>query len=81
MVFIIFSKPPRKHFSVLAYIFDKVAQLIFFFFFWLFFFISYSRLQLHNKRVLARVPVNFETFLRFHIEYPKANTFAPFRFL
>ena len=45
------------------------------------FFVSYSRLQLCNIRNLARVPVNFEKFLRFLTEHPKANTFVPFRSL
>ena len=44
-------------------------------------FIRYSRLQFYNKRTLARVPVNFETVLRFLTEHRKANTFVPFRSL
>ena len=35
------------------------------------FIISYSRLQLYNKRTLAKIPVNFEKILRF-TEHPKA---------
>ena len=77
VVFIFFSKPTRKYFSVYASLFDKVTQVTF----TLAFFISYSRLQLYNKRTLTRVPVNFETILRFLTEHPKVNTFVPFRSL
>ena len=58
-------------------LFDKVAQVTL----TLAFFIGYSRLQLYNKKTLARVPVNFENFLRFLTEHPKTNTFVPFRSL
>ena len=77
VVFIFFSKPTRKYFSVYASLFDKVTQVTF----TLAFFISYSRLQLYKKRTLARVPVNFEKVLRFLSDHPKANTFVPFRSL
>ena len=75
VVFIIFSKPTGKCFSVQAFVFDKVTQVSF----TLAFFISYSRLQLYNKRTLVRVLVNFEKILRFLTEHPEVNTFVPFR--
>ena len=78
-MFIIFLKPAGKHFSVYASLFDRVTQVAF----TSSFFIGYSRLlpDYYHKRTLARVPVNFEKFLTFIAEHPKANTFAPFRSL
>ena len=74
VVFIIFSKPTGKYFSVKASLFDKIAQVTF----TLAFFISYSRLQLYNKRTLASVSVNFEKNFEISYRTPKSN-FIPYR--
>ena len=56
--------------------FDRVAQVTFTLAFYKLF--QAAALQ---KNTLAGVTVNFETFLRFLTEHPKANTFVPFRYL
>ena len=81
-MFIVFSKPAGKYLckkrkdSVQKSHFDRVAQVTFTLAFYKLF--QAAALQ---KNTLAGVTVNFETFLRFLTEHPKANTFVPFRSL
>ena len=73
VVFIIFSKPRGKHFSVYTSLLDKVAQLTF----TLAFYKLFQAATLQQKDSSK----GFCKFLRFLTEHPKANTFVPFRSL